>query len=162
MARSLRWLAALILTAVAFCGFLWLGRVQTFSWEPRDQPDRWVIASAFATVMAGLVVAALAWWAGRDTAKPDAQPDADNSIDATTPRQPTNGHVIFGPTTHYGSGDINQSNRDIIISSDARARTGPHQSGAKPPNSSGDQNRPVKNGEDGVSMQKTFQLQSNC
>ena len=105
MWRSVRWPAAWLLTAIAFGACLWLAHAYCFSWEPQDQADRWAIAAAFASVMAGAVLAALAWWAGHET-RSEAGSHA-----AATPVQAR----IFGPAIHLGSGDINQGTGDISI-----------------------------------------------
>lgn len=113
MRRSVRWLVTWSVTAVAFAAFLWLAKVFSFSWEPRDQSDRWVIATAFASVMAGAVIAAMGWWAGREA---PSQAGTRQSI-ATTPGG-TSAPVetrVFGQTTHFGSGDINQSTGNISV-----------------------------------------------
>lgn len=53
--------------AMLFVVCLWIGRAVSFSWMPRAEADRWVVATAFATVMATGAFGAVAWWAGRET-----------------------------------------------------------------------------------------------
>jgi hypothetical protein len=113
MRRSARWLVAWSVTAVAFAVFLWLAKVFSFSWEPRDQSDRWVIATAFASVMAGAVIAALGWWAGREPPSQAGSRQPNATIHGGTSAPPE--ARIFGLTTHFGSGDINQSGGNMSI-----------------------------------------------
>ena len=78
MMRSVRWLAAICSTVVVFGFCLWLFRFVSFSWMPHAEADRWVVATAFATVAAGAVGAATGWWAGRERERPDPpQSDVD-------------------------------------------------------------------------------------
>lgn len=66
MRRSVRWVVAVTAAGVAFGLCLWLARSVSFDWTPRAEADRWVVAAAFASVMAGAVGLAVGWWAGRD------------------------------------------------------------------------------------------------
>ncbi|MEU4615192.1 hypothetical protein [Streptomyces umbrinus] len=63
--RSVRWLTVILVTLVVFTGCLWLLRSAAFGWMPDADADRWAVAIAFATVVAGSVGTALGWWAGR-------------------------------------------------------------------------------------------------
>jgi len=54
------------LTVAVFGVCLWLFRFASWSWLPHAIPDRWVVATAFATVTAGAVGAAGAWWASQE------------------------------------------------------------------------------------------------
>jgi hypothetical protein len=62
-----RWLVAVTVTVAVFGVCLWLFRFASWSWMPHATSDRWVVAAAFATVTAGAVGAAGAWWASRET-----------------------------------------------------------------------------------------------
>ena len=66
MTRLVRWSLAATGSVVTFGLSLWLARDAPFGWMPRAQADRWVVAAAFATVVAGAVGAAVSWWAGRE------------------------------------------------------------------------------------------------
>ena len=70
MARSLRWIVTGAATVAAFLLCLWLGRAASFGWLPRADADRWALAAAFAAVCAGVVGAAVGWWAGRPEPPP--------------------------------------------------------------------------------------------
>lgn len=63
--RSVRWLTVVLVTLVVFTGCLWLLRSAAFGWMPDADADRWAVAIAFATVVAGSVGTALGSWAGR-------------------------------------------------------------------------------------------------
>lgn len=68
MLRSVRWAVAVGGVAAAFVLCLWGARVVSWGWMPRGEADRWVVATAFATVVTGAVGAAVFWWAGREEA----------------------------------------------------------------------------------------------
>ena len=63
----MRWLVAVTATVAVFGVCLWLFRFASWSWMPHATSDRWVVAAAFASVTAGAVGAAGAWWASRET-----------------------------------------------------------------------------------------------
>ena len=65
--RFMRWLVAVTATVAVFGVCLWLFRFASWSWMPHATSDRWAVAAAFATVTAGAVGAAGAWWASRET-----------------------------------------------------------------------------------------------
>jgi hypothetical protein len=65
--RLMRWLAVVTATVAVFGVCLWLFRFASWSWMPHATQDRWAVAAAFATVTAGAVGVAGAWWAGRET-----------------------------------------------------------------------------------------------
>lgn len=72
--RASRWVATVGLTIAVFAIALWGFHFATFSWLPRNEADRWVVATGLATVSATAVGAALAWWAGRENQpSPQAQ-----------------------------------------------------------------------------------------
>jgi hypothetical protein len=73
--QLMRWLVAVTAAVAVFGVCLWLFRFASWSWMPHATPDRWVVAAAFATVTAGAVGAAGAWWASRET-PPAAGPAA--------------------------------------------------------------------------------------
>ncbi|UXX94332.1 hypothetical protein N7U49_23720 [Streptomyces sp. AD2-2] len=56
---------------------LWAARIASFAWLPRHEGDRWMVAAAFATVVASVTATALAWWAGRDS---PTLPQADHEV----------------------------------------------------------------------------------
>lgn len=64
--RSARWVVAVAAVAAAFGLCLWLARSVSVGWMPRGEADRWVVAAAFATVVASAVGVATGWWAGRE------------------------------------------------------------------------------------------------
>ena len=65
--RLMRWLVVVTATVAVFGACLWLFRFVSWSWMPHAMSDRWVVAAAFASVAAGAVGAAGAWWASRET-----------------------------------------------------------------------------------------------
>jgi tetratricopeptide (TPR) repeat protein len=65
--RLMRWLVAVTVTVAVFGVCLWLFRFASWSWMPHAMSDRWAVAAAFATVTAGAVGAAGAWWASQET-----------------------------------------------------------------------------------------------
>jgi hypothetical protein len=99
-------------TAAAFMGSLWLARRFTFSFEPRHESDRWVVAAAFATAMSAAVLASGNWWASREKRAqvPESVPD-QSSANAQNSHSLTNDHVDFRGSTFNapvtGKGDIN-------------------------------------------------------
>ena len=73
--RLMRWLVAVTATVAVFGVCLWLFRFASWSWLPHAEADRWAVAAAFASVTAGAVGVAGAWWASRETS-PMAGPAA--------------------------------------------------------------------------------------
>lgn len=71
MRKFLRWVIASLTAVGLFCLCLWLFQFAWFSWLPRDDADRWVVAGAFATVVATVVGAALGSWA-EHSGRPEA------------------------------------------------------------------------------------------
>jgi len=65
VAACVRWVIASLVAIGLFWLCLWLFHFAWFSWLPRGDADRWVVAAAFATVTATVVGAAMAYWAGR-------------------------------------------------------------------------------------------------
>ena len=61
-----RWVIASLVAISLFWLCLWLFHFAWFSWLPRDDADRWVVAAAFATVTATVAGVAMAYWAGSD------------------------------------------------------------------------------------------------
>jgi len=130
MLRSVRWVVAVAAVVAAFGLCLWLARSVSFGWMPQGEADRWVVATAFATVAAGAVGVATGWWAGQEDAPsvdrraqplPDGsqdQPgDGDPSAAAPPGLPPVGDHVDFsGGTFHapvLGKGEQkNSSGRD--------------------------------------------------
>jgi hypothetical protein len=55
---------------LVFGGCLWLFRFVSWSWMPHHEPDRWVVATAFASVAALAVLAAGTWWSSREPSPP--------------------------------------------------------------------------------------------
>lgn len=74
MARSVRWAVAVGSVLAAFGLCLWLARAVSWGWMPQDEADRWVVATAFATVASGAVGAGVFWWAGREDASAVSPP----------------------------------------------------------------------------------------
>lgn len=132
MRRSVRWLAACGMTAITFGACLWAARALSFSWEPKDQADRWLIATAFASVMAGAVLAALGWWAGRDIPPTHVRAATEEPRTAAgVPDISVQTRALFGPPVHLGSGDINQISGDAIVVRRDPADVGQAESHAK-------------------------------
>jgi hypothetical protein len=63
----------------------------SFSWMPRAEADRWVVATAFATLVATVVATGVGWWAGQETPAPPATADQA--------RQSVHGSAIGGGIT---------------------------------------------------------------
>lgn len=63
MRSSARWLVTVSTSVVVFGVCLWLFRFVSFSWMPHAESDRWVVATAFATVAATAVGWPLTRWA---------------------------------------------------------------------------------------------------
>lgn len=78
MARSARWVVTVVVAAVVFGVCLWAGRSVSFGWMPKDEADRWVVATAFATVVATVAATAAGWWAARD--QPTAVPPTERAV----------------------------------------------------------------------------------
>ncbi|MFC7900252.1 hypothetical protein ACFUV1_08855 [Streptomyces griseoincarnatus] len=70
MSRSVRWSVTVVVAAVVFGVCLWAGRSVSFGWMPEAEADRWVVATAFASVMTTVAAAAVGWWAGRERLPP--------------------------------------------------------------------------------------------
>lgn len=103
--RLMRWMLAMAATATAFGVCLWLFRFVSWSWMPHATSDRWAVAAAFASVTAGAVGAAGAWWAG--TASPERGNRSEAMLEVT--------QVDF---THDAEFDVmvrNLGDTDIII-----------------------------------------------
>ena len=100
MVRSVQWLAAISFTVLTFGFCLWLFRFVSFHWLPQDDTDRWVVATAFATVAAGAVGAAGAWWAGQERHRADP-----SSVHAKS-QDELSGHNMIG----RGQGQTFESN----------------------------------------------------
>ena len=96
--RLMRWLVAVTATAAVFGVCLWLFRFASWSWMPHATSDRWVVAAAFASVTAGAVGAADAWWASRET-PPLAAPAAAEQGSRIDQRARASGH---GKVTQVG------------------------------------------------------------
>lgn len=68
---------------------LWLARSASFGWMPQEEADRWVEATAFATVVTGAVGAATSRWAGLEE-HPSAEPQAGRTTsEGAEPSRPT-------------------------------------------------------------------------
>ncbi|MFB8136332.1 hypothetical protein [Streptomyces mirabilis] len=65
-----RWTVTVGVAAVVFGVCLWAARSVSFDWMPDAEADRWVVATAFATVMATVAATAFGWWAGREQPAP--------------------------------------------------------------------------------------------
>jgi hypothetical protein len=79
MIRPFKWLIALLASAAAFVSCLWAGWVAGVRLWPdslTSVADRWAVAAAFATVVAGAVLASCGWWAGREEPGPEREPDS--------------------------------------------------------------------------------------
>ena len=101
--RLMRWLVAVIVTMAVFGGCLWLFRFASWSWLPNksDVPNRWLVATAFASVTAGAVLAIGSWWASRETPRLAGTADAGGAaagpgVPAAAERSITAGGDISG------------------------------------------------------------------
>ncbi|MFJ4513059.1 hypothetical protein [Streptomyces sp. NPDC088816] len=74
MARSARWVVTAVAATVVFVVCLRVGRSVSFGWMPEAEADRWVVATAFATVVSTVTGAAGGWWAGREQPDPSSPP----------------------------------------------------------------------------------------
>lgn len=63
---SVRWSVTVVFAAAVFGVCLWGARSVSFGWMPKAEADRWVVATAFASVMTTVAAAAVGWWAGRE------------------------------------------------------------------------------------------------
>ncbi|MFD4612686.1 hypothetical protein ACFWOT_32330 [Streptomyces sp. NPDC058440] len=108
MARSARWAVTAVAATVVFVVCLWVGRSVSFGWMPDAEADRWVVATAFATVVSTVTGAAGAWWAGRE------QPD---------PSPPLAERVVSQQVTASGRGRVTQvgGNQNTPLPSSADA-----------------------------------------
>jgi hypothetical protein len=112
MRRSARWLLTWAATAVTFIGCLWLARMFSFSFEPRAESDRWVVAAAFAATMSAAMLAGGSWWASREKAAQVSQlPPEQSATKADQTPTLSSDHVDFRGSTFNapvtGKGDIN-------------------------------------------------------
>ncbi len=110
MSRSVRWVVAVGAVLATFGLCLWLARMVSWGWMPRAEADRWVVATAFATVAAGAVGAATAWWAGRDD-------------DPTAP--PSGGRVVRQQAKASGRARVSQVGGSRNAPSGGRTGMGP-------------------------------------
>ncbi|WP_431683784.1 hypothetical protein [Kitasatospora sp. KL5] len=98
MSRPVRWVVTVGSAVVAFVVCLWLARSASFGWLPKAEADRWVVATAFATVGAGAVATAVGRWAGQTTTPTPAPP---------APSPPT-GQEVIQTAEASGRSRINQ------------------------------------------------------
>ena len=96
--RLMRWLVAVTAAVAVFGVCLWLFRFASWSWMPHATSDRWLVATAFASVTASAVGAAVYWWAGRETS-PLAGPTAAEQGSQVDQRARASGH---GKITQVG------------------------------------------------------------
>ncbi|MCX5373795.1 hypothetical protein OG613_38515 [Streptomyces sp. NBC_00015] len=96
MTRSVRWVVTVAVAVVVFGVCLWAGRSAPFGWMPKDEADRWVVATAFATVVATVAATAAGWWAARE--QPAVAPPAER--------------VVSQRATASGRGRVNQVGGD--------------------------------------------------
>ncbi|MGW3028498.1 hypothetical protein [Streptomyces sp. NPDC001221] len=75
MTRWGRWSVTVVTAGVVFGVCLWVGRSVPFEWMPTAEADRWVVATAFATVMGTVAATAVGWWAGREQPTPFSPPE---------------------------------------------------------------------------------------
>ena len=82
---------------------MWLAMAVELPFLPKAEADRWVVAAAFATVMATPVVACGAWWAGREY-----RPGPADDATAGTGQQITGspGSIMFGLGARAKTRDI--------------------------------------------------------
>src|SRR5690349_13306654 len=97
MARSVRWLVAVLGAAAAFGIVLLLADVVELSVGPRAEADRWVVAVGFGTAVSAAVLAWAGAWAGR------ADPGPERPASGHRDHFHNEGNVYQGPT-HTGSG----------------------------------------------------------
>lgn len=82
MTRVVQWLVAVLASMATFVLSLWLAWViedHFFRQSIKAPADRWVVATAFAAVISGAVLASFGWWAGRENETPDSEPTSRHS-----------------------------------------------------------------------------------
>ncbi|MGW7134332.1 hypothetical protein ACWGIA_39165 [Streptomyces bobili] len=89
----------IVAAAVVFGVCLWVSRSASLGWMPKEEANRWVVATAFATVMATVAATAVGWWAARE------EPDAPTSPAAAPPVE----RVVSQKATASGQGRVNQT-----------------------------------------------------
>jgi hypothetical protein len=103
VSRAVKWSVTGVAAAVTFGVGLWLAMAVELPFLPKAEADRWVVAAAFAGVMATAVVACGAWWAGREN-----RPGSGEGDPAGTGQQITAspGSIQFGLGTRAKTRDI--------------------------------------------------------
>ena len=86
MRRLGRWTVAVGVAVVVFGVCLWTARSVSFDWMPDEEANQWVVATAFATVVATVSAAAVGWWAGRE--EPSQTPGEPSRIPGEPSRTP--------------------------------------------------------------------------
>ncbi|MFF1343420.1 hypothetical protein ACFVYT_37250 [Streptomyces sp. NPDC058290] len=92
---------------VAFVVCLWVARSASFGWLPKAEADRWVVATAFATVGATAVAAAVGWWAGQTP--PPAPTPAPAPAPAPLAAPPPPARKVTQTAKASGRGRISQT-----------------------------------------------------
>ncbi|MEV7617108.1 hypothetical protein [Streptomyces sp. NPDC089799] len=65
MSGPVRWAAAGAASVVSFALAVWLVRALPWGWLPKDDGDRWAVATACGAVVAAGVLYGLTWWTSR-------------------------------------------------------------------------------------------------
>src|SRR5438046_10590465 len=66
VSRAVKWSVTCVAAAVTFGVCLWLAMAVELPFLPKAEADRWVVAAAFAGMMATAVAACGTWWAARE------------------------------------------------------------------------------------------------
>jgi hypothetical protein len=80
MTRPFKWLIALLASTGAFVSCLWVGWVVGVRLWPdslTSVADRWLVAAAFASVVAAAILASCGWWAGREESDLERKPASE-------------------------------------------------------------------------------------
>lgn len=83
MRRLGRWTVVVGVAVVVFGVCLWTARSVSFDWMPDEEANQWVVATAFATVVATVAAAAVGWWAGCE------EPSQKPGEPSRTPEEPS-------------------------------------------------------------------------
>ncbi|WP_190047329.1 hypothetical protein [Streptomyces galilaeus] len=89
----------IVAAAVVFGVCLWVGRSASFGWMPKEEANRWVVATAFATVMATVAATAAGWWAAHEQPATATPPAAAPPVE----------RVVSQKATASGQGRVNQA-----------------------------------------------------
>src|SRR5205823_5269267 len=100
---AVKWSVTGVAAAVTFGVCLWLAMAVELPFLPKAEADRWVVAAAFAGMMATAVAACGTWWAAREN-----RPGAADGDPAGAGQQITGsaGSLQFGASARLKARDI--------------------------------------------------------